>query len=137
MYLERCKDQPSRSLDEFYEAIAREPAPFDRIGRAMLDLLARLRAVSDARRIWGLTSHERLCLLAEDSYESPWFVIVGALGAEDVFVEYLVPADEEPWPHAYLRGQAASLDDAVRVILIAMDKSRGWEPGASPQALSR
>ena len=92
----------------------------------MLDLIARLRALPDDRQVWGLTSHERLCLLATDSSASPWYVIVAALDSQNIFIEYLVPGDSAPWPNAYMRGEARSHDDAVRMIVTAMNESRGW-----------
>jgi hypothetical protein len=41
-------------------------------------------------------------------------------------VEYLMPERSAPWPHAYVKGEARSEDDAVRMIEIAMDQSEGW-----------
>ncbi|MFA5194013.1 MAG: hypothetical protein WC740_25170 [Verrucomicrobiia bacterium] len=93
----------------------------------MLDLIARLRTLPDDRRVYGLTSHERLCLIAEDTYKSPWFVIVWALDKRNYSVEYLMPDDVAPWPGAYVRGEACSEDDAVQMILAAMEKSGGWK----------
>jgi hypothetical protein len=92
----------------------------------MLALIAGLRAVPDERRLWGLTSHERLCLLSENTSRSPWYVIFVALDTDNVSVEYLMPSEDAPWPDAYVRGHASSVDDAVRMILIGMDRSGGW-----------
>lgn len=127
MHLTRCHDQKSRTLDEFYGELSQSNEPITReSGKTMLALMARLRAFSDERRLYGLTSHYRLCLLAQDSAETPWFVIVAALDARNYFVEYLMPESIAPWPRAYVRGEACSEDDAVQMILIAMEKSEGW-----------
>ena len=84
MHLIGCQDQKKETLDEFYTAVTRSEEPVSReIGRVMLSLIARLRAAPDEHRAFGLTSHLRLCLLAEDTYKSPWYVIVSALDSRN------------------------------------------------------
>ena len=126
MHLVRCNDQKSKTLDEFYKEMSEADRVEREIGTTMLSLLAHLRALPDGRNVWGLTSHYRLCLLAEDSYETPWFVTVVALNERNYFVEYLMPERVAPWPHAYVRGEARSEDEAVQMILTGMEKSEGW-----------
>src|SRR4051812_5028723 len=120
MHLTRCQDQKSKTLDEFYSEVSQKGEPVSRSGgKAMLDLLERLRALPNEQRVFGLTSHARLCLLAEDAYTSPWFVIISALDKRNYFVEYLMPEHVAPWPHAYVRGEARTEDDALQMIVIA------------------
>jgi hypothetical protein len=127
MHLLACKDQKEQPFDAFYREVTQWEKPTSReIGAVMLALIDRLRALPNDRRVFGLTSHLRLCLLAEDTYRSPWFVIISALDSRNYFVEYLMPAHVAPWPHAYVKGEPRSEDDAVRMIEIAMDKSEGW-----------
>lgn len=127
MHLTRCTDQKPKTLDEFFEDMSQQDHVVSREGgRAMLGLMARLRALPDSRQVYGLTSHHRLCLLAVDSYQSPWFVIISALNNRNYFVEYRMPDDVAPWPHAYVRGEARSEDDAVAMVVTAMEKSEGW-----------
>ena len=127
MHLERCKDQPSKTLDEFYQEIAaQEQASGSEGGKAMLELIARLRTLPDQRRIWGLTSHHRLCLLARNTAASPWYVIVAALDPMKYFIEYLMPPAIAPWPTAYVRGEADSEEEAVKMVITAMEMSNGW-----------
>jgi hypothetical protein len=127
MHLTRCHDQESKTLDEFFERVSRRDDVVCREGgKAMLDLIARLRALPDSREVYGLTSHHRLCLLAADNYQSPWFVIISALDKRNYFVEYRMPDDVAPWPGAYVRGYTSSVDRAVQMILTAMEKSEGW-----------
>ncbi|MFT3788027.1 MAG: hypothetical protein QM770_17960 [Tepidisphaeraceae bacterium] len=127
MRLTRCKDQKSKTLEEFYGELVREDGYVGREGgKAMLDLIGRLRVLPDNRLVFGLTSHARLVLLAEDTYESPWFVIVSALDKRNYFVEYLMTESVAPWPGAYVRGECRSEDDAVRMIETAMDRCEGW-----------
>lgn len=127
MRLTRCKDQKSEALEGFYGELLREDGYVGREGgKAMLDLIERLRALPDERTVFGLTSHARLVLLAEDTYESPWFVIVAALDKRNYFVEYRMPRSIAPWPGAYVRGETRSEDDAVRMVVTAMDRCEGW-----------
>ena len=53
-------------------------------------------------------------------------MIVSALDERNYQVQYLMPERVAPRPHAYVRGEARSADDAVRVIRTAMEKSGGW-----------
>lgn len=128
MHLTRCQDQKRQTLEEFYtepsEPVTREG------GQAMLALLARLRALPDERCVYGLTSLYRLCFLAEDTWKSPWFVIVAALDKRNYHIEYLMPERDAPWPRAYIRGEARSEDEAVQMILTAMERSEGWKPSS-------
>jgi hypothetical protein len=127
VHLTRCHDQKSKTLDEFYAELSLSDEPITRQGgQTMLSLLARLRALPKDRHVWGLTSHYRLGLLATDSAETPCFVMVSALDARNYFVEYLLPESVAPWAGAYVRGEARSEDDAVQMILTAMEKSEGW-----------
>jgi hypothetical protein len=126
--LQRCSDQRRKTLDEFYEEwIPRGPA-IGVDGRAMIDLIAALRACPDPRTAWGLTSHATLCLLAEDTARSPWYVKVIASSPGHICVEYLMPAATAPWPNAYVQGEARSVDEAVAMVLTAMDRCGGWPP---------
>ncbi len=127
MHLTRCRDQKSRTLDEFYGELIQSDEPVTREGgKTMLALIRRLRLLPIEQRVFGLTSHYRLCLLAQDSAETPWFVIAAALDERNYFVEYLMPERIAPWPRAYVRGEAHSEDEAVQMILTGMEKSEGW-----------
>jgi hypothetical protein len=127
MHLTRSQDQKSKTLDEFYTEISQHDHPVDREGgKAMLDLICRLRALPDERRLYGLTSHYRLCMRAQDTPDAAWFVIISALDKRNYYVEYLMPERLAPWPDAYVRGEARSEDDAVQMIVKAMEKSEGW-----------
>jgi hypothetical protein len=127
MQLTRCTDQKLVTLEEFYTRTIESDEPVSREGgRTMLNLIKRLQSLSDPRRVWGLTSHYRLCLLAEDNGQSPQFVTVIASDSSNYYIEYLMPARLAPWPHAYVKGEARSEDEAVLMITIAMEKSGGW-----------
>jgi hypothetical protein len=121
--LDRCKDQSSITLDDFYANVAEGGS---RGGAAMIELIRRLRNLPDERRVFGLTSLHRLCLLAADTWRSPWFVIISALDERNYRIEYRLPDAAAPWPNAYVTGEAQSQDEAVSMILTAMERSGGW-----------
>lgn len=129
MYINRCQDQNSWTLDELYIDMTENERtiPDNReAAKAMLDLLARLRALPDERCVYGTTSHYQLYFHAQDTYTSPWFVSIGAVEKHTYFVEYLMPERFAPWPQAHVSGWTHSEDDAVQMILTAMEKSEGW-----------
>ena len=128
MELSRCRDQNTKTLDEFYREFAESPErEWADIGRVMLDVIAHLRALPTPSRAYGLTSLYRLCLLAEDTYKSPWFIIISAPDERNIDIEYLMPAHLAHWPNAYVKGCARSIDEAVEMIVIGMEKSEGWK----------
>ena len=92
----------------------------------MLSLIERLRSLADDRQVWGLTSHFTLCLLAADTYQSPWFVRAVAVDRHSYFIQYLMPERLAPWPDASVGGTARSEDEAVEMVVKAMELSEGW-----------
>jgi hypothetical protein len=129
MVLARCKDQGTETLDAFYEGFAKRGTAVGTDGRAMLDLFAALQMWSDTRQVWGLTSLAALYLLSSDDSSSPRYVKVLALSYGGYEIEYLMPAEIAPWPQAWVRGEAATVHDAVRMLGVAMDRSGGWATG--------
>jgi hypothetical protein len=127
MKITRCRDQQHETVEEFYCKLADgEYSHLSEAGSAMLELLARLKALADDRLIFGLTSMARLCLLAHDDYKSPWYVIISALDTRNYCVEYLMADDVAPWPNAYVKGESGSTDAASKMIQVAIDRSAGW-----------
>jgi hypothetical protein len=125
MDLRRCQDQKSQSLEAFYSELSQEDA-FRKRGKAMLEIVRRLQDSPNQERVYGLTSHDRLCLLAEDTYTAGWFVRISALDRQNYMIEYLMPERISPWPCAYVRGEAGSLEIATEMILIGIQQSEGW-----------
>lgn len=133
MQLTPCRDQHPQSLEEFYGKLARNDKYVAREGaKAILSVIERMRSMPDDRSAFGLTSHARLVLLAEDTYLSPWYVIVAALDSQNWFIEFRMPESSAPWPGAYVRGECRTLDDAVRMIATAMERSGGWNRAGDP-----
>lgn len=130
MFLERCKDQAPETLEEAY---APRPNWMDaEMSEAMLSLIRRFRGDGTDRRAWGLTSMSWLVLLAEDTYESPWYVKFVALSRQEYFIRCLLPERDLPW--SFLTGRADDEDTAVAMVLEAMERSGGWSaPKARPK----
>jgi len=127
MKLTRCKDQRSKTHEEFYGSLAASDDTWSRdVGETMLHLIDLLRTLPEPEAAWGLTSHFHLCLLAADDYHTPWYVrLIGSRG--EYTVDYLMPEAEAPWPYARVTGETRSQDRAVEMIETAMRLSRGWE----------
>jgi hypothetical protein len=97
----------------------------------MIKLISQLRACSDERRAWGLTSNATLVLLSSDASGSPWYVRIFAPSSGGYHIEYPVPADLAPWPHAYVHGDAETVREAIDMVLTSMDRSGGWTAAGS------
>jgi hypothetical protein len=142
MQLTRCSDQGPETLDELYMKISQEDdTSRQRFGRAMLSLLARLRALPDDRQFWGLPSTEaeyrsmdQFHLLSENSSAAPRIVEIIGSDESDYTIEYPVPGHLAPWPGAFIRGWALSEDEAVQMIQMALETSEGWHAAVNRRA---
>jgi hypothetical protein len=117
------------TLNDFYgpngflEAIHRQPQD-----GAMLALIDALREVPSPLRAYGMTHMHQLGLRAEDDERAPELVMLMASSMYGIFIEYLLPEDEAPWPYAWVKGDTQSVDEAKEMVLTAMRRSGGW-PG--------
>lgn len=127
MPITRSSDQRSKTLEEFYQEVSEGRPHYDvDPGKGMLDFIQLINQIFKQTLIWGLTSHYRLVLQSADDYKSPWYVIVVSIGTKEYYFEYLMPLEKQPWPHAYVRGEAKNIEEAKRYLLIAMYESGGW-----------
>jgi hypothetical protein len=138
MPLVRASCQFSKTIEEFYQDLAASPTSVTSgIGAGMLRVLPGLEELCAHHRVWGLTSHAWLWLLAADDYTSPWLVRVIALGSE-YEVSFRMTEAERPWPEALVSGTARDVAAALAMIRIAMERSDGWtfapvQPTPPPQ----
>lgn len=117
-----CQGTP---LCEAYSALGQRPDPvWQRYAERMLDLVPLIERVCADVSVWGLLSHERLCLLAADDYTTPWYVIVSAPGGYDI--RYVMAPQDAPWPGADVVGTGRSAGAAAEMVHIAMVRSRAW-----------
>ena len=130
MAIERCSDQKSQTLREFYEDLKKDKSNpvWETKGQAMLGFLDMIDENFKETRIWGMTSHDTLLLQAKDGWESGWFVAVNNIGTKEYYFEYRIPKDKSPWPYAVVKGMAPTIKDSSKYLAIAMKESEGW-PG--------
>ena len=130
MQVTRRQGDNTETIDDHYGKLLRSPNDLQRVfGQTMLDLIGRLRSVSDDRHVFVMTSMDQLLLMAKPEGSaggSPWFVRIWALDKRNYRIEYLMPKPLAPWPWARVHGNASSEDEAVQMVLTAMERSEGW-----------
>ena len=126
MPVKRSKSQQQQSLTEFYTENSDETIN-NSIGEVMLKWIDRLNSELPDIEIWGLTSLYRLVLMATETYEGEWSVII--FGTENNYrVDYLIPKEENsPWQNAYITGTTTDFEEALKMSLIAIENSRAWK----------
>jgi hypothetical protein len=126
MPLRRSPEQNHQSLDEFYAEVQAWDDPGSSQGGAqMRQLIKRLDLEFPEIELWGLTSHVQLLLQASSDYGAPWFVSIVAY-ADEVIIEYRLPAHEAPWRDAVVRGVASDIETSISYVRSAMIRSGGW-----------
>ncbi len=137
MPLRRISGQKSRTIQEFYVDVIEEQkaSTWNDSGKTMLSLVQKLDALFPDDTIWCLTSLDRLVLLTDDDWKSPWYVLISSLDHKEIYVEYRMPEDLKPWEDATVKGTANSIDKAVEYVLIAMQRCGGWSGMNSLQRL--
>jgi hypothetical protein len=133
MPLKRISDQRSETIEAFYLQLseAQKGSPGEDSGQSMLELIKRLNEFFYHETIWCLTSHNQLVLLENDSWHSPWYVMITCVYSREFHIEYRMPDGFKPWEDALVRGMANSLHRAIEYILIAMRNSGGWQHSAA------
>ena len=127
MSFQRATDQRHQSLREHYEKEANGTDPIvAESARLMIRLIEQLEVTFRDRDVWGLTSLYTLKLLATDDWRTPWYVSVRPPMGGRFTIDYLLPQAEAPWPDARVVGESESIEAAVKMILLAMERSGGW-----------
>lgn len=123
----RNTDQKSKTLRAFYTEVRDGGNAVSKgIGTLMLRWVERINEEFITTEIWGVTSHYQLVLQTENDYSSAAFVVIKA-SSDAYHIEYLIPEREAPWEHARIIGATKSLDEAMRMLKIALVNSGGWE----------
>jgi hypothetical protein len=134
MKLRRCREQTG-TVEEFFHSHLR-PDGHGPDCRAMLELVKSLQDHQDSFMAWGLTSHFDLILLSKDESDGCGLVVVNGEGSRErthrYEISYAIPQEVEPWPHARVIGRTESIDAAIKMILTAMVRSRGWAANGMP-----
>jgi hypothetical protein len=125
--LVRATCQGPETIETFYRELA---ASQDRItsaiGAGMLRLLPGLVDTCATHKVWGLTSHFDLWLLAADDYTSRWLVFVIAHPAGSYEVRYAMTEADQPWPDALVAGSTMEPGEALSMIRVAMRRCGAW-----------
>jgi hypothetical protein len=119
----RVTCQGPQTVEEFYREMAatRVVDRERRQPRFMLDLLRELSADGPGPVVWGLTSHERLALLAADDWDSRTLVLIEPTPAGTWQIQCALPADRAPWPEAVVWGYTEELAEAVRRVRLGLE----------------
>jgi len=133
MSFQQISSPGERTLrDKYRELVTSDDPNLAEAGDRMFKLLDCLEGSFVEDDVWALTSHYELKLLPTYDSWRPWYISI-APPIGDFVVEYLMPQESAPWPGARVIGEAASVDDALKMIRVAMVKCGGWQPNQSPQ----
>jgi len=128
MPIQRSKSQPHKTLQEFYGELTESDEHVSvEIGKTMLLWIERLEAKLPDATIWGLTSHNHLYLMPDDTHQGEWAVkIIGFSG--NYHVSYLMPRKDAPWGNAYITGEFFDFDEALAMTAKAIRCCGLWPP---------
>lgn len=128
MPIQRNTSQQDITLEEFYQDLAEKSTnQYANVGHRMVSLIEMINSTFNSINLWGLTSHARLVIQSENDWGSKWYIIIASIGTEGYYFEYLLPEEKQPWKGAIVRGEAKSLEEAKKYLLIAMRECEGWK----------
>jgi hypothetical protein len=136
MPITRNSDQKRLSLEEFYLGMADQPTNYSLEGglldasQQMLGLLAGINTLFPQTQLWGLTSLARLVVQNADDWTSPWYIVISVQAPGRFHFRYLLPPAVLPRLRETVDGEASSLPQALRYLLIAMRGCGGWAGNA-------
>lgn len=133
MILNECSCQPEETLEQHFAALNRKYVN----GQGTLALIAGLREYPDDRVVYGFTQVDRLILLSQDDYTTPWWVVITSHGLKDFQIDCRVPEAQAPWRGARMIGKTKKVDRALEMVVKSLTVSRGWnsELGNRPVGL--
>lgn len=134
MKITRCSCQGGESLEEEFAKGRRCLTDVNK----MREFLNYLGDLEFSKPIYGLTSVDRICLLSQDDYSTPWWVIVSRhQGDTDYKIETRIPRDKRPWLNCQLESCTPSAREAAVIVRNSLDFSEGWseELGGKPIGL--
>jgi hypothetical protein len=127
MPLLRSQSQGKGDLSEHYaDQDGDQPWRLDSNAR-MRTLISMLDAQLPNTTVWGLTSHDTLCLMSVPKYNAgPWYVAISAMVGGGFEVTYRLPEGELPIPDSEILFRVSDVDLATEHIKIAMNLTRAW-----------
>lgn len=127
-YHHQLEGASGQTLEETYLELAQDYPCMADFSDAMLTLLTRLQSLPDSREFVALTSHHALCFICGDSPGDFWhhLVRIGGSNKSSYSISCRMPDRIAPWQEARVEGMADSVDQAISMILKAIDYSEGW-----------
>ena len=134
MELRRCSCQDGVPIERHFAR--QEDVMTD--AKSMRSLLAKLASADFECTVFTLTSVDRVCLLSQDDYSTPWWVIITSFPEEEFKIECRIPRSIRPWLSATLVSEESSADKACETVLQARRYCRGWDAsiGGKPIGLA-
>lgn len=127
MALLRCQDQDHKTLIESYAEYESGSELFRTKGVDMIHLIKEINQDLAEVDVYAFTSHDNLCLVAENHTSSKVQVVITAHGyGLGYIIQYFMPDKVAPWEHARVMGESKTMRGAVEMIWTAMDQSQGW-----------
>lgn len=118
---------PGRLVKQHYEDTPSAPAYVRESLMTMTRFLDLLNSAIGEEKVWLLTSHDVLLLMADPLYDQgPWYVSISAF-QNQYTVTYVMRKTEAPFPDAKVSGTTLSVEEAIRFTLLAMKLSDGWK----------
>lgn len=127
-YHHQLEGSSGQTLEEFYLDLGQRYPRYTNSSNAMITLLQSLQALPDSRQFIALTSHSSLCFVPDDSPNAFWWYLVkvAANDKHEYHISCRIPDRIAPWNEARVEGVADSVDQAISMILKAIDYSEGW-----------
>lgn len=123
----RCSAQGkiTMTLEEFYQKLSNEKNSeyIQQAGKSMLLLLDMINLTFIKTNLYGLTSHDTLCVFPTYNWEDEWFLKITGVDKNVFKFEYTIPSDKRPWKNAIVVG----VEKAKEFLIIAMVESNVWQ----------
>ena len=93
----------------------------------LVALLEHLSGVRCSRKVYALSSMDRLCLLSQDYWDTPWWIRVTCREPDGYDVRCHIPTLKSPWKGAEFSSYTESASLASDYVLAGLDACGGWD----------
>ncbi len=124
MDLRLCLKEGARPLEDRFECFASRER--ERGQPHLRELILALREPPFDRTVYALSSMDRLCLLSQNYWDTPWWVRVSCRPG-GFRVSAYIPTDLEPWNGAEYVGTENDPGLAAHFVVQALEATRGWD----------
>ena len=125
MELKLCLKEGAEPLEERFECFA---GSYRERGQPHLrEFIQALRLQPFDSTVYALSSMDRLCLLSQNYWDTPWWVLVECTSREGYKITADIPTELTPWSGAQYFGERECPELAAEDAVKAMLATRGWE----------